>query len=151
MRSTFTLISSSTSAAISKHACQVSIASKIPSLSSCISLLYASGKPLSVVSKPVNEPNTRPDLPRINSHASGFFFCGINEEPDVTRSESSKNADSPLLKKIKSSAKRERCTILIEALESNSKTWSRSETESKLLRVPMLKPRSFANASRSTA
>ena len=87
-----------------------------------MSLLYANGKPFKVVNNPVNAPNTRPDLPRISSQASGFFFCGIKDEPEVTRSDNSKNADSPLLKKIKSSAKRDKCTMLIEALESNSKT-----------------------------
>ena len=29
----------------------------------------------------------------------GFFFCGINDEPEVTRSESSTNPASPVLKK----------------------------------------------------
>ena len=54
--------------------------------------------------------------------ASGFFFCGISEEPEVTRSESSTKFASPELKKIRSSAKRDRCTIPIAASESSSST-----------------------------
>ena len=94
---------------------------------------------------------TRPALPRINSQASGFFFCGIKEEPEVTRSDNSTKFASPLLKIIISSAKRERCAILKDAVESNSTIWSRSETLSKLLRVAKAKPKSDANCSRSTA
>ena len=120
VRSTFTLMSSNTNDAMSKQSCQVSNASKIPSLSSCISLLYANGKPFKVINIPFNAPMTRPALPRINSQASGFFFCGIREEPDVTRSESSTKLDSPLLKIIISSAKRDKCTMLSEAAESSS-------------------------------
>ena len=85
-----------------------------------MSLLYANGKPFKVINIPVNAPMTRPALPRINSQASGFFFCGIKDEPEVTRSDNSTKFASPLLKIIISSAKRERCAILKEAVESNS-------------------------------
>ncbi|MNP51399.1 hypothetical protein D3C76_1457140 [compost metagenome] len=88
-------------------------------------------------------------MPRISSNASGFFFCGIRDEPEVTRSESSTNAASPLLKKIRSSAKRDRCTMLMAALDSSSSTWSRSETLSRLLRVAEAKPNQPASCSRS--
>ncbi len=140
---------SSTSAAICRQSSQVSSASNTPSLSSCISLLYASGRPFKVIIMPVSAPCTRPHLPRINSSASGFFFCGIRDEPEVTRSDSSTKPASPVLKKIRSSAKRDRCTMPIEASESNSSTWSRSETLSRLLRVAEAKPNQPANCSRS--
>ena len=51
------------------------------SLSSCISLLYASGKPLSIVNKEIKLPNTLPLFPRTSSAISGFFFWGIIDEP----------------------------------------------------------------------
>ena len=31
--------------------------------------------------KPVSVPISRPALPRSSSSASGFFFCGISEDP----------------------------------------------------------------------
>ena len=51
------------------------------SLSSCRSRLYESGRPFSVASSPVRLPIRRPDLPRASSAMSGFFFCGIIDEP----------------------------------------------------------------------
>ena len=58
-----------------------SIWSKTGSLSSCRSRLYASGRPLSVVSSPVRSPMSRPALPRASSAMSGFFFCGMMLDP----------------------------------------------------------------------
>ena len=51
------------------------------SLSSCRSRLYASGSPLSVASRPVRLPMSRPALPRASSAMSGFFFCGSIDDP----------------------------------------------------------------------
>ena len=39
-------------------------------------------------------PTWRPDLPRMSSHASGFFFCGIRLLPLVNASGSSMSAAS---------------------------------------------------------
>ena len=36
---------------------------------------------LMMVSSVVSAPYTRPVLPRISSHTSGFFFCGMMDEP----------------------------------------------------------------------
>ena len=33
------------------------------------------------VSRPIRFPKTRPDLPRMSSAMSGFFFCGMIELP----------------------------------------------------------------------
>ena len=55
--------------------------SKTGSLSSCRSRLYASGRPFSVVSRPVTLPIRRPALPRASSAMSGFFFCGMIDDP----------------------------------------------------------------------
>ncbi len=59
----------------------VSIESKTGSLSSCRSRLYASGRPLRVASRPERLPMRRPDLPRASSAISGFFFCGMIDDP----------------------------------------------------------------------
>ncbi|MCY1244911.1 hypothetical protein D9M72_580110 [compost metagenome] len=59
----------------------VSAASNTGSLSSCRSRLYASGRPFSVASSPVRLPISRPAFPRASSATSGFFFCGMIEEP----------------------------------------------------------------------
>src|SRR5207253_962675 len=66
----------------------VSTVSKSGSLSSWLSLLYASGCPLMSVSRATSAPYTRPVLPRISSGTSGFFFCGMIEEPVQNRSAS---------------------------------------------------------------
>ena len=41
------------------------------------------GKPFSSVSSATRLPMTRRLLPRVSSATSGFFFCGISEEPVV--------------------------------------------------------------------
>ena len=55
-------------------------------------------------------PCSRADFPRSNSHESGFFFCGISEDPVQNASGSSTNLNSALLHRIRSSAIREMCT-----------------------------------------
>ena len=66
----------------------VSSASNTASLSSCRSLLYPLGSPFIVAIHPVRWPIKRPDLPRISSSGSGFFFCGIMLLPVLDASES---------------------------------------------------------------
>ena len=60
-------------------------APKVASLSSCKSLLYPLGSPLSVTSHAVSWPIVRPALPRASSRGSGFFFCGIMLLPVLSR------------------------------------------------------------------
>ncbi len=55
--------------------------SKTGSLSSWRSRLYASGSALSVAIRPVRLPIRRPTCPRASSAMSGFFFCGMIDEP----------------------------------------------------------------------
>ena len=50
-------------------------------LSSCRSLSYASGSPLTTASRPVSRPIAVPAFPRASSATSGFSFCGIIDEP----------------------------------------------------------------------
>jgi hypothetical protein len=47
------------------------------------------GRPFIVTNSDDRSPHTLPDLPRISSSESGFFFCGIKLDPLVTPSPSS--------------------------------------------------------------
>jgi hypothetical protein len=62
------------------------------------------------------------------------------EEPVQKLSDSSMNLNSLVDQRISSSEKRDRCIIKIEEAERNSKAKSRSETESRELRVMPLNP-----------
>ena len=75
--------------------------------------MYPRGSPFMDVSQPVSSPTIFPDLPRTSSSGSGFFFCGISEEPVATESWISKNPNSSLDQRITSSARRLRCTMVI--------------------------------------
>mmetsp|Transcript_30860 Transcript_30860/g.69692 ORF Transcript_30860/g.69692 Transcript_30860/m.69692 type:complete len:301 (-) Transcript_30860:443-1345(-) len=81
MRAALGVRVASTPLAIWSAASAVSSESKSAALSSCISLLYAVGKPFMVVRRATVWPMARPLLPRSSSSASGFFFCGISDEP----------------------------------------------------------------------
>src|SRR5699024_12367833 len=67
-----------------RHVCTVSMASNAISLSSCISLLYASGIPFIVVRSDISAPYTRPVFPltRSEEHTSELqsrfvFVCRL--------------------------------------------------------------------------
>ena len=89
-------------------------------------------------------PNTLPLLPRTSSAISGFFFCGMMEEPVENASSSSTNLNSQLHHMIISSEKRLRCTMMIESAEANSMQKSLSDTPSRELLVIRSKPSSSA-------
>ena len=72
----------------------------------------------------------RPVLARTSSAASGLRFCGMIEEPVVNLSESVTKPTSGEHHSTISSAKRDRCTAVIEAAASASITKSRSDTAS---------------------
>ncbi|MCY1275947.1 hypothetical protein D9M70_245990 [compost metagenome] len=128
---------------------RVSAASNSGSLSSWLSLLYASGWPFIRVSRPVRWPNTRPDLPRTSSGTSGFFFCGMIEEPVQKRSGRSMNWNCALVQSTSSSEKRDRCIIARDAAAQNSMAKSRSETPSSELPEIASKPSSSQVIARS--
>ena len=86
-----------------------SAASKQARLSSWRSRLYASGSPFSVASRPASRPAAVPARPRTSSAASGFFFCGIIDDPVAAASSSSANPYSADVHSTSSSAMRERC------------------------------------------
>jgi hypothetical protein len=65
---------------------------------------------LRVTSSATRSPTTRPVLPRTTSATSGFFFCGIIDEPVVCASAISTKPNSCVLQSTSSSAMRERCT-----------------------------------------
>ncbi len=118
---------------IRRQTLTVSAVSKRGSLSSCKSLLYASGKPFIKVSRDTRLPKTLPDLPRMSSAASGFFFCGMMLLPVVNASESSRNPNSLEFHITISSQNRLRCIMTNAEALQNSAAKSRSATASILL------------------
>ena len=139
-----TVIVASIGVNVEIHSFTVSTASNIASLSSCISLLYASGSPFIIVRSVCRSPYTLAVLPLISSVTSGFFFCGIIELPVEYASSSSINLNSHEHHMIISSENLERCIISIEISEHNSTQKSLSDTPSRLFIVISLKPRSSA-------
>ena len=59
-------------------------------------------------------PYTRPLLPRISSAKSGFFFCGMMDEPVEYESESVIKPNSELDHSTISSERRDRCMAMTE-------------------------------------
>ncbi len=102
------------------------------------------------VSIAARSPKTRPDLPRSSSHTSGFFFCGMMDEPVENSSASLINANSPPDQYTNSSLMRERWSMTSAAAERYSMTKSRSDTPSSEFSVTLSKPKSFAVSARST-
>ena len=100
--------------------------------------------PFITVSSVMVSPNTLPLLPRTSSAMSGFFFCGMMEEPVENASSSSTNLNSQLHHMMISSEKRLRCTMMIDSTDANSMQKSRSDTPSSELLVMRSKPRSSA-------
>ncbi len=125
--------------------------SKTGSLSSWRSRLYASGSALSVASSPVRLPISRPDLPRASSAMSGFFFCGMIEEPVEKASCSVTKENSFVFQMMTSSAIRDRSIPIMAVTKANSATKSRDAVPSiELAAEPCSKPRSAATASGSS-
>ena len=93
----------------------------------------------------------RADFPRISSNASGFFFCGMSEEPVVKVSGSDTNANSEVFHIITSSETREKCTPSVAHANANSRNTSRSATASMLLPVTTGSPDSSSVKLRSCA
>ena len=100
--------------------------------------------PFITVKRVVRSPKTLPLLPLTSSAISGFFFCGIIDEPVENASSSSTNLNSHEHHIIISSLKRERCTITSESAEASSMQKSLSETPSSELRLTLSKPRRSA-------
>ncbi|MOA03443.1 hypothetical protein D3C78_1229500 [compost metagenome] len=91
-----------------------------------------------------SEPLMRPVLARTSSAASGFFFCGMIDEPVEKASDRRMKPNCGVDQITISSARRDRCVAQIEAIDRNSSAKSRSETVSMELRVGSRKPSAFA-------
>ena len=94
-------------------------------------------------------PMTRPALARTSSAASGFFFCGMMEEPVVKASDSRMKRNWAEHQITISSAKRDRCMAQIDDADRYSSAKSRSDTASSELAVGRLKPSASAVMKRS--
>lgn len=92
----------------------------------------------------------RPDLPRASSAMSGFFFCGMIDEPVEKASCSVTKENSFVFQMMISSAIRDRLIPIIAVTKANSATKSREAVPSmELPTEPRSKPRSAATASGS--
>jgi hypothetical protein len=103
----------------------------------------ASGKTLT------SAPLIRPAFARTSSAASGFFFCGMIEDPVENRSLNRTNRNCAELQITISSASRLRCTAAIAAAPRNSSAKSRSLTASSEFAMGRSNPSAAAVISRS--
>src|SRR3954468_10209171 len=103
-----------------------------------------------IVSSPVRLPTNRPDLLRASSAMSGFFFCGMIDDPVAQASSSRAQPNSVDVQSTTSSPSRERCTPMSAAAKQNSAAKSRSLTPSMELSTARSKPSSAATASGSS-
>ena len=88
----------------------------------------------------------RPDLPRANSATSGFFFCGMIEDPVEYASWSLTKPASLVAQKMTSSEMRDRSTPTIAATHANSAYTSRAAVPSIEFHTADSKPSSAATA-----
>ena len=103
-----------------------------------------------MVSRPVRLPTKRPDLPRASSAMSGFFFCGMIDDPVAQASSRRAQPNSVDVQSTTSSPSRERWTPSSAAAKQNSAAKSRSLTASIELSAARSKPSSAATASGSS-
>ena len=92
---------------------------------------------------------TRALLPRTSSATSGFFFCGMIDEPVQYASPNSMKSNCADIQRINSSLMRDRCTMSNAAAAMNSIQKSRSLTASMEFSQIASKPSSSADISRS--
>ena len=103
-----------------------------------------------VTSSATRSPTTRPVLPRISSAKSGFFFCGMMDDPVENASDSSMNPNSELDHSTISSHSRDRCMHdTLHAYDRSSRK-SRSDTASSEFGITREKPSSAAVICRSS-
>ena len=88
-------------------------------------------------------------MPRTSSGTSGFFFCGMIEEPVQKRSGRSMKSNWALVHSTSSSLIRDRCISRMLAKDVNSMAKSRSLTASRLFSAGRSKPNSSAVTWRS--
>ena len=93
---------------------------------------------------------SRPALPRASSATSGFFFCGMIDEPVEKESSSVTKPNSCVFHTMISSPMRERSTPVCAQTKENSATTSRAAVPSIEFSTIPAKPRSAATASGSS-
>src|ERR1700684_1048398 len=103
-----------------------------------------------MVSSPVSPPISRPALPLASSATSGFFFCGMIEDPVAYASSISAQPNSCDDHSTTSSPSLDRCTPSSAAAKQNSAAKSRSLTASIELAAAESKASSGAPACGST-
>ena len=91
----------------------------------------------------------RPALARTSSAASGFFFCGMMDEPVVKASDRAMKPNCGVIQITISSARRDRCVAQMAPAARASSAKSREDTLSRELAVGRAKPRALAVACRS--
>src|SRR5512137_2291222 len=106
------------------------------------------GRPLTVRRAPANAPKTDPDLARMISAVSGFFFCGMIEDVEQNASSSSTNFTNDVLQITSSSQSRLTLVIRIEMSASVSRAKSRVATASMVFVTSPSKPSRVAVNSR---
>ena len=114
-RSRLKVIDSSIPRAAAKDSSSVSTASKRCSLSSCMSLLYVSGKACITPWSPARWDTIRGAFARSSSAASGFFFCGMIDDEEAQSSRTSQNPNSSELHSTISAPSRDRCVAQVAA------------------------------------
>src|SRR3954452_7537249 len=102
-----------------------------------------------MVSRPVRLPRKRPDFPRASSATSGFFFCGMIDDPVAQASSSRAQPNSVDVQSTTSSPNRDRCTPSSATAKQNSAAEAPSLPPSIELSDARSKPSSAATASGS--
>src|SRR5690625_400632 len=92
----------------------------------------------------------RPDFPRASSATSGFFFCGMIDEPVEKESSRVTKENSLVAQTMTSSDNRDRSTPIIAVTKENSATTSRAEVPSMEFSADAGNPSSAATASGSS-
>src|SRR2546430_15258361 len=96
-----------------------------------------------MVSTVISPPISRPLLPRASSAMSGFFFCGMIDDPVANASSSSTQPNSGVAQSTISSPNRDRGTPTSAATKRNPATKSPSETAPLQLGPADSQPTSF--------
>src|SRR5699024_561032 len=105
---------------------------------------------LRVASSPVRLPIRRPVLPRTSSATSGFFFCGMIDEPVDHASSRVTYPNSAVHQEMTSSDNRDRSTAIIANTNAASAAKSRDAVPSIEFSEEEGNPRSAATASGSS-
>src|SRR3569833_795746 len=96
------------------------------------------------VNSAIKSPLTRPVLPRTSSGTSGFFFCGMMDEPVQKRSGRWMKSNCAEDHRINSSEKRERFVSSSAAAAQNSNAKTQTHTATSENTATTTKPKNCA-------